>query len=99
MLPLSIVVGIKILRKPISPVYLFYHRAFLLLALFASFWGLVSYVLAGNWTFSFSNTDRFKGSEQAFSVFRYYTAIIISLTIFLLIVFGIHHLIIKTKKK
>ena len=99
MLPLSIVVGIRILRKPISPVYRFYHRAFLLLALSASFWGLLSNLLAGNWAFTFSNTDRFEGSEQAFLVFRYYTAIIISLTIFLLIVFGTHHLIIKMKKK
>jgi len=99
MLPLSIVVGIRIIRKPISPVYRFYHRAFLLITLLASFWGLLSYLLSGNWTFSFSNTDSFEGSEQAFSVFRYYTAIIISLTIFLLIVFGTHHLIIKMKKK
>jgi hypothetical protein len=99
MLPFSILIGIRIIRKPISIVYRFYHRVFLLLSLLSMTWGLVSYLLAGNWVYTFSNSSGFKGSEQAFTVFLYFTAILISLTLLFLIIFGIHHLIIKNKKK
>ena len=99
MLPFSILIGIRLIHKPISLVYRFYHRAYWMLTLLASLWGLVSYLLAGNWAYTFSNSDGFRGSEQAFSVFIYYTALVISLTLLLLIIFGIHHLIIQKKKK
>ncbi len=99
MLPLSILTGIRIIRKPISHVYRFYHRVFLSLSLLSISWGLVSYLLAGNWAYTFSSNSGFKGSEQAFTVFLYYTSILFSLTLLFLIIFGIHHLIIKNKKK
>ncbi len=99
MLPLSILIGIRIIRKPISRVYRFYHRVFLSLSLLSISWGLVSYLLAGNWAYTFSSNSGFKGSEQAFTVFLYYTSILFSLTLLFLIIFGIHHLIIKNKKK
>ena len=99
MVPLSILIGIRIIRKPISSAYRFYHRVFLLLSLISLTWGLVSYLLAGNWAYTFVNSGGFKGSEQAFTVFLYFTAILISLTLLFLVIFGIHHLIIKNKKK
>ncbi len=99
MVPCSILIGIRLIRKPISPVYRFYHLAFLGLTLFSSLWGVVSFLLAGNWTYTFSNTEKFRGGEQASSVFIYYTGILISLTLLLFIAFGIHHLYIQIKKK
>ena len=99
MLPLSILMGIRIIRSPISHVYRFYHRVFLSMSLLSISWGLVSYLLAGNWAYTFSNNRGFKGSEQAFTVFLYFTAILFSLNLLFLIIFGIHHLIIKIKKK
>ncbi len=99
MLPFSILIGIRIIRKPISSAYRFYHRVFLLLSLLSISWGLVSYLLAGNWAYTFVNSGGLKGSEQAFTVFIYFTGILISLTLLFLIIFGIHHLIIKNKKK
>ena len=99
MVPCSILLGIRLIRKPISPVYRFYNRAFLGLTLFSSLWGGVSYLLAGNWAFTFSESEKFRGSEQAGSVFMYYTGILISLTLLLFLAFGIHHLYIQIKKK
>ena len=98
MVPFSILIGIRIIRKPISPVYRFYHRVFLLLSLLSLTWGLVSYLMAGNWLYTFVNSGGFIGSEKAFDVFHYFTAILISLTLLFLLIFGIHHLIIKNKK-
>lgn len=99
MLPFSILIGIRIIRKPVSRVYRFYNLVFRLLSLLAIPWGLISYLLTGNWALSFSNSSGFKGSEQAFTIFLYYTGIITSLTLLFLIIFGIHHLIIKNKQK
>jgi hypothetical protein len=99
MLPFSILMGIRIIRKPISRVYRFYHRVFLLLSLLSITWGLVSYLLAGNWAYTFVTSSGFKGSEPAYNLFLYFTTILISLTLLFLIIFGIHHLIIKYKKK
>jgi len=99
MVPFSILIGIRIIRKPISSAHRFYHRVFLLLSLISLTWGLVSYLLAGNWAYTFVNSGGFKGSEKAFAVFLYFTAILISLTLLFLVIFGIHYLIIKNKKK
>lgn len=99
MLPLSILMGIRLIRKPISAVYRFYNRVFWLFTVLALAWGPLSYILAGNWAFTFSNSSGFKGSEQAFSVFLSYTIIVISLTLLTFLIFGIHYLIIKNTKK
>lgn len=99
MLPFSILIGIRIIRKPISNIYRFYNRGFWFLSLLSATWGLVSYILAGNWTFTFSNNNGYKGSDQAFTAFLYYTATLISLTLLFLLIFGIHHLIIYQKHK
>jgi len=99
MVPFSILIGIRIIRKPVSNTYRFYNRVFWLLSLLSTSWGLVSYLLAGNWAFTFSNSSEFKGSKQAYTMFLYYTGILISLTLFFLILFGIHHLIITQKHK
>ena len=99
MLPFSILIGIRLIRKPISLAYRFYHRAFLIMTLLSLLWGVVSFLLAGNWAYTFTKHEGFRGSEQAFSVFLYYSASIISLSLLLFIIFGIHHLIIQQKKK
>lgn len=99
MVPFSILIGIRIIRKPISAAYRFYYRVFLLLSLLSICWGLVSYMLAGNWAYVFINSGGFKGSEKTLTVFLYFSAILISLTLLFLVIFGIHHLIIKNRKK
>ena len=99
MLPLSILLGIRYIRKPISPVYRFYNRAFLLLTLLGMAWGAISYLLAGNWTFTFANAKEFMGSEIAFELFLPYSSFVIAITLLTFIIFGIHHLTIYQKQK
>lgn len=52
----------------------------------ALFWGLVSYLLAGNWSYNFKTSDEFVGSNEAYEVFRYYTLLVVGLP-FLLALF------------
>ena len=99
MLPLSILVGIRLIRKPTSKVYRFYNRAFWILTLLGLAWGGISYLLAGNWTYTFSNGETFRGSERAFNIFLIYTSFVISITLLTFVIFGIHHLIINQKHK
>lgn len=99
MLPLSIIMSIRLIRKPASKAYRFYKRVFISLFLLGASWGLVCYSLAGNWAFTFSDTGVFRGSEEAFQLIVKYTFTLISLVLFFLIIFGIHHFIISKKHK
>jgi len=99
MFPLSIVIGIRFIRKPTSQVYRFYHRAFFVFTMLGVAWGGISYLLSGNWTYTFSNDEGFRGSEQAFDIFLIYTAFVISISLLTFVIFGIHHLIIYQKHK
>ncbi len=99
MFPLSILMGIRFIRKPVSAVYLFYKRVFFVFTLLGVAWGGISFLLAGNWTYTFSNDEGFRGSEQAFDLFLTYTAVVISMTLLTFVIFGIHHLIINQKRK
>lgn len=59
-------------------------------------WGLISYGLAGDWFFNFSNTaPRFQNSPQAFSCFLVLTATAVLLPVALAISYGIYRLIQK----
>lgn len=99
MFPLSIVIGIRFIRKPTSQVYRFYKRVFFVFTLLGVAWGGISYLLAGNWTYTFSNDEGFRGSEQAFDIFLVYTVFVISITLLTFVIFGLHHLIINQKRK
>ena len=99
MFPLSILMGIRFIRKPTSEVYRFYKRVLFVFTLLGVAWGGITYLLAGNWTYTFSNDETFRGSERAFDLFLIYTALVISITLLTLVIFGIHHLIINQKHK
>ncbi len=99
MFPFSIVIGIRVIRKPTSQVYRFYKGGFFVFTLLGVAWGGISYLLAGNWTYTFSNDEGFRGSEQAFDIFLVYTAFIISISLLTFVIFGLHHLIINQKHK
>ena len=99
MFPCSILIGIRLIRNPTSQVYRFYKRAFFVFTLLGVAWGGVSYLLTGNWTYTFSNGESFRGSERAFNIFLIYTSFVISITLLTFVIFGIHHLIINQKHK
>jgi len=99
MFPFSILIGIRLIRKPTSQVYRFYKQAFFVFAMLGVAWGGISYLLAGNWTYTFSNGGTFRGSDRAFNIFLIYTSFVISITLLTFVIFGIHHLIINQKHK
>ena len=99
MFPFSILMGIRFIRKPTSLVYRYYKRAFLIFTLLGIAWGGISYLLSGNWTYTFSTDEGFRGGDRAFNIFLTYTAFVISLTLLTFVIFGIHHLIINQKHK
>ena len=99
MLPLSILLGIRYIRKPISLAYRRYNRFFRLLTIMGLAWGLISFLLAGNWSFTFSGGMGFRGSDAAFDIFVGYSSIVILLSLLTFIVFLIHHFIITVKQK
>ena len=99
MFPFSILIGIRLIRKPTSGVYRFYKRAFFVLTMLGVAWGGITYLLAGNLNYTFSNAETFEGSARAFNIFLIYTFFIISITLLTFILFGIHHLIINQKHK
>ncbi len=99
MFPCSILIGVRLIRKPTTQVYSFYKRVFFVFTLLGVAWGGISYLLAGNWTYTFSNDEGFRGSERAFNIFLIYTFFVISITLLTFVIFGIHHLIINQKHK
>ena len=98
-LPLSILLGIRYIRKPTSKVYRFYRRAFSLYTLLGLGWGIISYLLSGNWSYIFSSKEVFKGSEAAFNMFMAYTAFVFLASLLTFIIFLVHHFFIKLKQK
>lgn len=99
LLPISIIMSIRLIRRPTSKAYRFYKRVYIVFFLLGASWGLFSYYLLGNWAFTYSNTGVFRGSEEAFHLIATYTFTLISLTLLFLIIFGIHHYIISKKHK
>lgn len=99
MLPLSIIMGVRLIRKPTSLAYRFYKRVYIFFFLLSAAWGLISYYLVGNWAFTYSDTGVFRGSEKAFQLIVTFTFTLISLNLLLLLIFGIHHFIISKRHK
>jgi len=91
-LPLSILYGIKKLRQPASQTERYFSLALKMLLLLAILWVAVSYLLAGNLSFSFGNKAGFQGGQTAMKIFWYFTYGIVGLPIVLLIFYGISKL-------
>lgn len=94
-LPLTLRLGIRPLDRPTAPFrrYRVLLNGILLLALA---WGLVSYALAGNWSFSFSGqATGFRGSPAASVYFWYYTYAVAGLPLLWGLVFGGHMWIVR----
>jgi hypothetical protein len=96
-LPLSMLLNIRDFRLASIRKYKAYRIVLIGLTLLALSWGIISYLLAGNWMFSFGDSEKFQGSPEAFSFFTYYTAILVSLSLLILLIHGIHQLILRTK--
>jgi len=77
-LPLSIYWGINNLRNPSSSFHKYLTACLKLLFVLAILWVPICYLLSGNLSFSFTETDTFRGGQSAmrwFWIISYATAI------------------------
>jgi len=93
-LPTSIFLGVKQLRMPNSRFYQFLAIILKISILLAILWVPVSYLLAGNLSFSFSEKETFRGGQLAMIWFWRYAYGIVILPLGILIA----HLISKGAK-
>lgn len=68
-LPLSIYWGVEPLRSPQRKPYHLLAYALKILIILGLFWAPLSYLLAGNWSFSFSEKETFQGGQSAIQWF------------------------------
>ena len=68
-LPFTIYWGNKKLRKPIHKVDKILSTLLLALLILGWLWAPISYVLAGNWSFTFSEREAFQGGQTAMQWF------------------------------
>ena len=64
-LPLSIYWGVKELRKPTSKLNRILSRVLKMIIILGILWAPISYLLAGNLSFSFSEKESFQGGQAA----------------------------------
>lgn len=64
-LPLTIYWGIKPLRQPANQFYKFLAAALKIIIVLGILWVPISYLLAGNMAFSFSEKETFQGGQVA----------------------------------
>lgn len=70
-LPLTIYWGIKALRKPTNKLHIILSIILKIIIIFGLLWVPISYLLAGNLSFTFSEKETFQGGQTAMSWFWY----------------------------
>ena len=88
-LPVSMYCGFRMLRRGQHYV-LGILRILLKTSIFLSAsWGLISYTLAGNWSYSFGKSSSFSGSDMASNIFWYLNYAIVGLPVAILLSYSI----------
>lgn len=65
--------------------------------LIAFFWGIISFILSGNWSFNFASNEGFTGSMEASNTFWRITYLLIIIPLVSVIILTINELILKLK--
>lgn len=97
-LPASIFWGAKEFRKPTKKIHRFLARCLKLIIILALFWVPISYLLAGNLSFSFSEKESFQGGQIAMKWFWRYTYGLVLVPVLFIILIWISSLFSKSKK-
>jgi len=97
--PLSLYWGIKRLRKPNGLLTRFLSSLLKIIIVMGILWVPISYLLAGNLSFSFSEKDTFQGGQTAMRWFWRLTYNIAAGTILVFLIYWISLLFNKSKKK
>ncbi|WP_224484037.1 hypothetical protein [Robertkochia aurantiaca] len=96
-LSLTIYSGIRDLREPAAGIHKILALLLRFVLVLAILWVPLSYLLAGNLSFSFSQTTAFQGGQTAWKLFRYLSSIIGVGPLIILLFYGVS-LIFKRKR-
>lgn len=96
-LPLTMYSGIKRLADPDNEMDRYFSLVFRFLILLALFWVPVSFLLAGNLHFTFSNTDSFQGGQLAMKIFWIFSYSLVISPFILLFIYGITSFLTRNK--
>lgn len=86
-LPLSIYLGVSEFRNPTKKMTKAFANLLKIVLILSVFWIGISYLLAGNLSFSFSEKSTFQGGQLAMSIFWKTTYSLAITPIFLLIIY------------
>jgi len=67
--------------------YRIFRVAFISIIVLATLWGIIGFLLANNWAFTFQNHDKFRGSSDASRYFWIYTALLVLIPVLLILIF------------
>ena len=98
-LPLTLYLGIKKLQKPIIKYHNYLSILLKVTILLSFLWAPISYLWAGNISFSFTKKETFRGGQLAMEIFWNFTYLLPILNILLLITYFVHHCSYKSKRK
>ena len=73
--------------------------AFKGIVILGALWGIIGFLLSGNWAFTFQNHDEFRGSIEASKYFWTFTAALVFSPILLILIFWFAFLVWKLMKK
>jgi hypothetical protein len=73
--------------------------AFKSIVILAALWGIIGFLLAGNWAFTFQNHEEFRGSIEASKYFWTFTAALVFIPVLLILIFWFVFLVWKLMKK
>lgn len=69
-------------------------RSLILISMILAFsWGMICYLLSGNWAFNFSNIQEFQGGQTAMKIFWIFTYSVASIPILILLIHWVMRLI------
>ena len=97
--PASVLFGIKKILDPDKSILRILNIVIKVNILLGLAWGFISYYLAGNWAFTFTPQNDFRGSTDASLYFFSFTLVIAILPLICLAVFLVHSLISRLQNK
>ena len=98
-LPLTFYAGMSKVKRTFTSARKIFRYAIMVFVILAALWGPVSYLLAGNWSFTFEQQAGFRGSIKASGYFWKYTIIIVVLTLVFMLFYFLYMLTEKQREK
>lgn len=97
--PLVFLFGFRAICHPKTKIDKFFRFLFLIALFLSALWGFISFYLAGNWSYSFTIEEEFRGSVEASKIFWINSYLTGALPLVLISLYGMAKLISTIKIK